>query len=145
MLISFPQDIKIEEKEGSLIGFHLSASVWLCRSFFFHSFYRFSSSPLMPEFRPGVALSRCPGWALQGAGVWGGGGVCVHAGEAEVRRAAGAWGTPTPAEQLARGSQRCRHPALPRQPAGSASSRPPHLPDSWQGNKTPAIFRERDI
>lgn len=76
MLISFPQDIKIEEKEGSLIGFHLSASVWLCRSFF-HSFHRFSSSLLMPEFRPGVAVSRCPGWARQRAGVWEGGGCML--------------------------------------------------------------------
>lgn len=34
MLISFPQDIKIEEKEASLIRFQLSPSAWLCRSFF---------------------------------------------------------------------------------------------------------------
>lgn len=34
MLLSFSQDIKIEEKEASLIGFHFSRSVWLCRSFF---------------------------------------------------------------------------------------------------------------
>jgi len=33
--------------------------------------------------------------------------------------------------------------ALPRQPAESASSRPVHLPDSWHGNQTPAIFGER--
>lgn len=34
VLISFPQDIKIEEKEASLIRFHFSRSMWLCRSFF---------------------------------------------------------------------------------------------------------------
>lgn len=144
MLISFPQDIKIEEKEGSLIGFHLSASVWLCRSFFFTLSIVFLPHPLCPSSDLVLLFHDALGEHCREL-AFGEGGVCVHAGEAEVRRAAGAWGTPTPAEQLARGSQRCRHPALPRQPAGSASSRPPHLPDSWQGNKTPAIFRERDI
>lgn len=54
----------------------------------------------------------------------------------------GARGAPTLVEQLAWGPT---DRGLPRQPAGSVSSRPTHLPGSWRGNRTPAIFREKHV
>lgn len=138
MLISFPQDIKIEEKEALLIGFHLSPPVCLCRGFFTLSiiFLHNSldlSSDLALLFYNGL------GEHCGELGFWGG-----HAGKAEVWCTGGARGTPMPAEQLARGPSGTGAGAgTGLCPAGSASSRPPHLPDSWHGNQTPAIFRER--
>lgn len=111
---------KRKKKEALLIRFHLFLSMWPSRvaSPFSH--------PTPEHFcfmKAWVSTAGC-GAAWHGGARCAGRSCCPHTGGA-----------------AAMGSPWCQHEVRELARPRAASSSPVHLPDSWRGNTTPAIFR----